>query len=243
MKTLCFKLYGDLAHFKPYYTTSSPTTFLSMPPTAVFGLLGAILGLERNNNEYYKRLRDAGTRVGVGSLKRFRKISFGINLINTKGNYWVPTNKNSNGPRTPTRYEYIVNPEYLIFISMEDKILLNELAMRVYNHAPCYSLCLGLSELIADFRFLFYKESQEISRPENHMEMSSAVPLNILTSSDAIAVIAGLSYAKERYVKSFMENRVPADYVDVILSVNGTKPLLKPDIVYTVDDLNFTFIT
>ena len=121
MKTLCFRLYGDFGHFRPYYTTSSPTTYSLMPPTSIFGVLGAVLGLDRNENAYYRVLTEAGTKVGIGPVHRIRKMSLGINLVNTKGNYWIPTDKNSSGPRTPTRYEYVVKPDYLIFISMENR--------------------------------------------------------------------------------------------------------------------------
>ena len=242
MKTLCFRLYGDYGHFRPYYTTSSPTTYSLMPPTTIFGVLGAVLGLERKKNEYYHTLAEAGTKIGIGPVDHIRKMSLGINLINTKGNYWIPTLKNSNGPRTPTRYEYVVKPDYLIYVAMENTDLLDNLAARIEDHKPYYSVSLGLSELLGDFEFVFYKEANGLKNTDEFVALSSAVPLDLLSSQNAISVVHGISYAKERYVKNFLEDRVPGAYVDAIFSINGAKPLMKPDIAYEAENYIFTFL-
>lgn len=62
-----------------------------MPPTAIMGVIGTILGLEKD--KYYKILQEAGTRIGVGIVSPVRKKNIGINLVNTKGDYWIPTSK------------------------------------------------------------------------------------------------------------------------------------------------------
>jgi CRISPR-associated protein Cas5h len=154
MKCVCFKLKGDYGHFKPYYTTSSPTTYSIMPPTALFGLIGAILGLSKEGNLYYSTLEEAGLKVGIGLLTPLRKASMSTNLINTKGNFWVPTSRNANGMRTPTRYEYVIGQEYLIFVSMSDELLLDELADRLEKHKFAYSISMGLAGLLAEAEFL-----------------------------------------------------------------------------------------
>lgn len=242
MKTLCFRLYGDYGHFRPYYTTSSPTTYSLMPPTSIFGVLGAVLGLERKDDAYYHALKEAGTKVGIGPVRHLRKMSLGINLINTKGNYWIPTTKNSSGPRTPTRYEYVVKPDYLIFVAMEDADLLDRLADRIKSHKPYYSVCLGLSELLGDFEFIFYGEAKEITKVDSYVSLSTAVLLDSLTSKNAISIAHGINYVKERYVKCFLGDRVPGAYIDAIFSINGIKPLLMPDIAYEVKNYIFTFM-
>lgn len=220
MKTLCFKLKGDFGHFKPYYTTSSPITYSLIPPTAIFGVIGAILGLERKNDEYYSKLLKAGMQVGAGIVNPVKKRTFGINLINTKGDYWVPTKRNPSGVRTPTRYEYVINPEYLIFITMKDGTLLDTLAGMVKKHLSCYSICLGLSELLADFEFIFYSDVEAIVNSQSYLPMCSAVPISMLKAKDSIAIEPGIFYNKERYVKKFGNMRVPIEYVDVVFPVD-----------------------
>ena len=47
MKVLVFDIYGDLAHFRKFYTTSSPLTFPFPPPSTIKGMLGAIIGVDK----------------------------------------------------------------------------------------------------------------------------------------------------------------------------------------------------
>jgi CRISPR-associated protein Cas5h len=239
---LCFKLKGDLGHFKPYYTTSSPTTYSLIPPMAIFGVIGAILGFERKNDEYYFKLVKAGTRVGAGIINPVKKRVFGINLINTKDNYWVPTKKNPTGVRTPIRYEYVVKPEYLVFVTMSELSLLDSLAEMVKKHLSCYSVCLGLSELLADFEYVFYSDVETIVDSKSYLPICSAVPMALLKEKDAIALEPGVFYNKERYVKVFDNMRIPADYVDVVFPANGKKAKLKCSSVYKYCDYYFTFM-
>ena len=56
MKCLVFDIKGDYGHFKKYYTTSSPLTFSIPPRTTVSGMIGALIGLDKE--EYLKERRD-----------------------------------------------------------------------------------------------------------------------------------------------------------------------------------------
>jgi len=47
MKVLVFDLFGDFAHFRKYYTTTSPLTFSFPPPPTIAGILGAIYGASK----------------------------------------------------------------------------------------------------------------------------------------------------------------------------------------------------
>ncbi|PKM50351.1 MAG: type I-B CRISPR-associated protein Cas5 [Firmicutes bacterium HGW-Firmicutes-7] len=241
MKCVCFKLKGDYGHFRPYYTTSSPTTYSLMPPTSIFGLIGAILGLEKIENSYYQVLIKAGLRVGIGVITPVKKVSMSTNLINTKGNYWVPTGRNTSGVRTPTKYEYVVGQEYLIFAAMEDERLLEELAIRLEEHCFAYSISLGLSGLIADAELICFEEVQKVEK-EEYQEVDSAVNIQESGQKIQIHISPDIQYCRERYVKQFGKNRVPLDYVDVLFSANGRKIKVKCKKVYQMQDYIFTFL-
>ena len=47
MKCLVFKVRGDYARFRKSYTTTSALTYLLIHPVAVRGLIGAMLGIDR----------------------------------------------------------------------------------------------------------------------------------------------------------------------------------------------------
>lgn len=241
MKCVCFKLTGDYGHYRPYYTTSSPTTYSLMPPTSIYGLIGAILGLDKNDNYYYKELENAKTRVGIGLLTSVKKASMSTNLVNTKNNYWVPSSRNSAGPRTPTRFEYVVGQEYLVFVTMEDELLIDEFANRLANHCFAYGISLGLSNLIADAELLCYDALQKIS-VNDYIEMDSAVPIDKIEKEKGIKVLPDIKYCKERYVKKFGENRIPLEYVDVLFSTNAKKISVKCNEVYSLNDYKITFL-
>lgn len=241
VKCLCFKLKGDYAHFRPYYTTSSPTTYSLMPPTSIYGLLGAILGLDKNENYYYKVLSNAKTRVGIGPIKSIRKTIMGTNLVNTKNNYWVPTNKNSSGPRTPTRFEYLVDIEYLIFVSMEDEKLLDELSNRVRNHEIAYSISMGLANLLADIEFVIFDKLNE-NITKDYIQLDTSVSIDKISTSNGIKIISNIKYCKERYVKEFGDNRIPLSYIDVLFSCDGNNISVKCDEIYSLGNFNIAFL-
>lgn len=212
-----------------------------MPPTAVMGLLGAILGLEKK--KYTHVLQQAGTRIGVGIVKPIKKKIFGINLVNTKDNYWIPTSLNPAGPRTPTRFEFLVNPEYLIFITMTDAELLNLLASKIEKHETCYSVSMGLAWLLADFKPVAFDYAQKICNCSQPLEFWSAAPLTLLDPKKGIGIKPGVKYSKERLVKSFSEERKPAEYVDAVFSLNGEKPHFLVSEAYKLGNMNFCFLT
>jgi len=241
LKVLCFRFYGDFGHFRPYFTTTSPITYSLIPPTSVMGVLGAILGLDKN--EYTHVLQKAETRIGVGIVNPIRKKTFGINLINTKDNYWIPTSTNPNGPRTPTRYEFLINPEYLVFVTMADSELLNILASKIEKHETCYSVSMGLAWLLADFKPVAFDHAQKIDDLTKPMEFWSAVPLSLLDPAKGIGIKSGVKYCKERFVKYFGADRKPVEYVDAVFSVSGENAQFLTSEAYRLNDMNFCFLT
>lgn len=239
MRVLNFEIFGDFAHFRPYYTTSSPITYTMIPPTTVYGILGAILGLEKE--QYNEILKSKGTKIGIGIKNEVKKISLGVNLVNTKGNYWVPTRKNSNGPRTPTKYEFLKDVCYSIFVTIEDEKMMEQLVQKVKNHMPYYTISLGLANLIADIKYINDGQAQEIQK-EDYIELETVVDIEKLKGKDAIDLGKGITYAKERFVKQLKENREPERYVDVLYSLKAEKLSVKTIGTYQLGEKVFTFI-
>lgn len=239
MKVLMFRLFGDYGHYRPYYTTSSPTTYSFMPPATVIGLIGGILGLDRS--EYYEILTKSKIKVGIGLEAPVKKMTFSTNLINTKGDYWVPTQRNANGPRTPTRYEYVKDPDYMIYVTMEEEELLDTLAQRVRSHCPVYSISLGLAGLLGDIEFITYSEP-EYREGDNDILLDTAVPLSALKDVDGFRLMENTRYCREQYVSSFEGDRVPASYVDVLFSPNQKQIMVKPKGFYHLNGKNFVFL-
>ena len=82
MKCLVFKVRGDYARFRKSYTTTSALTYLLIHPVAVRGLIGAMLGIDRE--KLYEKTKDIEVAIIVNTL--FACIYFSLNNPRTKAN-------------------------------------------------------------------------------------------------------------------------------------------------------------
>jgi len=216
---LIFDLFGDFAHFRKYYSTSSPVTFSVVPPITVLGVIGAILGLEKRENQYLRILNEANTRVAIQLLHPVNKIRMGINLVNTKNNIWVPKQRKE-GARTQIRYEFLKNVAYRLYVSMDNQTLLQKLIEMVKEHKSFYTICLGISELLADFRFWGEKEFQWREGVDEFVDVDSTVPLDFILR-DGINLIGGKRYLKERMPMKMNHLREVLCYGDLLVEMQG----------------------
>ena len=95
-KILVFDVWGEYAHFRKYYTTTSPLSFSIPPRTAISGLMGAIIGLSKD--EYLKYFSKEQAQIAVRILNPIKKVRLAENLINTKDDYFIPIKKGAHGP-------------------------------------------------------------------------------------------------------------------------------------------------
>ena len=108
MKCLVFKVRGDYARFRKSYTTTSALTYLLIHPVAVRGLIGAMLGIDRE--KLYEKTKDI--EVAIQVVNQVRKDMQSFNLVNMKPNDKIF--------RFPSNIEFLRNVEYRIFIKAED---------------------------------------------------------------------------------------------------------------------------
>ncbi len=218
MKLLVFKIFGDLAFFRKFYTTSSPLTFPFPPPPTVRGMIAAILGLKKN--EYLEKTRELWIGVKINSpIKKFR---LGLNLINTKssGRRFEPTliaeKKENKNPRTQIKAEFIKDPSYTLYIASE-----NNLFMKLYEllkeHKTHYTLSLGLSELLADFEFIGCYEAEKLEAAE---KIHSVIPVASVKELDLEKIS---KIGKERIPVHMLPDRTVVKYEDVLFSLDGEK--------------------
>ncbi|TCL54668.1 CRISPR-associated protein Cas5h [Hydrogenispora ethanolica] len=219
MKILVFDIWSDFGHFRKYYTTSSPLTFSFPPPPTVAGMLGAIIG--SNKESYLRDFSLDNMRLGIQLINPVRKIRLGINLINTKDNYWKPVHKKKHAPRTPIRTEFLHNPAFRIYIHHQDDALFTKLANLVKRHYAHYTLSMGLSELLADFRWVGLYEGQ--LRPPNLDELVSVIPEKYF-KGDNLILETERRYFKERIPVYMTPERIVESYDNVIWEAEG-KPL------------------
>lgn len=218
---LVFDIWGDYAHFRKFYTTSSPLSFSIPPRTAISGLIGAIIGLQKE--DYLRHFSKNQAQIGVRLLAPVKKTRLGINHINTKDNNWTLIRKKGHEPRTQIRTEFLKDPKYRVYVYHKDKSIYNNLHDYLRAHKSVYTPCLGLSELISNFSFVGEYSLKEFN--ESETLIASAVPVsNLLGHSDSITFEAGKKYYKERIPIEMTPERIVTEYGEVIYEAEG-KPI------------------
>ncbi len=164
MRIIAFKIWGDFAHFRRHFTTSSPLTHSLPPPSALRGLIGAIVGL--GSDKYPDALSQDKCQIGVRLLKPLKKLRLPLNYLDTKDGAWVV--KAPKGRlHTQVRVEFLKNPAFEVFFHHEDYSFMDKLSYRLKNHQTVFTPYLGLSECLANFEFLWdeiVKPREETSR-------------------------------------------------------------------------------
>jgi len=169
-KVLVFDVWGEYAHFRKYYTTTSPLTFSIPPRTSLSGLIGAILGYGKK--DYIPKLSKSQAMIAVRLMHPVKKMRLAENLIDTKK---AGRHMNEISQRTQIRFELLKDPSFRIFFSHKDQAVQNRLRELLCEHKCVYTPCLGLSEHIADFRYVGEVEAAE-EVPREHEYIASAVP-------------------------------------------------------------------
>lgn len=225
MKVLTFDIFADLAHFRKFYTTTSPLSFSFPPPPTVAGILGSIYGTDKRNNQYLKLFNLNHCKIAIQILEPIRKIRMGLNLLETKGkNIKIPMSDKKH-LRTQIRTEFIKNPKYRIYIYHQDSNIMDQLCDRVKNHSPFFNVSLGLSQLLANFNFYGLFEAYLSSKNEV-VEIITPITIQNLIS-ESLQFEPGKKYFKEKMPILMNPNRVVERYDHVIYEPEGKSILAQ----------------
>jgi CRISPR-associated protein Cas5h len=211
-ETALLDIWGDYAFFRRGYTTTSPLTYPFPTRTALSGLISAILGLERDS--YYDTFSERNSAFALQIISPIRKIRIKQNLIDTNTGFYLWNNK---GQRAQIPFEYIKEPKYRVYVSLEGK-LFDRLVSLLKEHESVYTPYLGISECIANFRYIGTFEANEQNTDGREMEISSLIPNDKATR---IKLEAGKRYGKIT-VPGFMDKtRVVRKFLSFIYEENG----------------------
>lgn len=231
MKVLVFDIWGDYGHFRKFFTTSSPLTFSFPPPSTIAGILGAICGVGKD--EYLKVFSFETCKIGLKIASPVKKIRMGINLINTKDFNWQPIQTKYHEPRTQIRTEFLKDPYFRIYVSHEDGGIFKVLEQNVREHKSVYSVSLGLSELLADFKYVGVLEAEELK--DVFTEISTPIVAGNLIDS-GIAIEQGKKYFKEKMPVRMNPDRVVEVYDDVIYEPDGQTIKARVKTCYRIEN-------
>lgn len=148
-----FKLSGEYALFKKPFANNQPQSFVIPPKTAILGMIGAIMGWRKE--EYIAKLPFEKFFYAVRLLtSNIKKDLTGINLMQGKSakftfNENPIKNPPERGRRSPTRFEFLKDMEWEIFLIIKDNEIQDEFFERLQLKTFVYCPYLGLQSLFA----------------------------------------------------------------------------------------------
>lgn len=168
---LVFDVWGEYAHFRKYYTTTSPLTFSIPPRTAMCGLIAGIIGIDKD--EYLKHFTKEKADIAVRLLAPVKKVRVAENLIDTKRALMMSRIKN----RTQIRFEFLKDAKFRIYFRHSDSEIYAKTREFLEDHKCVYTPCLGLSEHIANFRFVGEMKCKKVEGNNDFVRIDSVIPI------------------------------------------------------------------
>ncbi len=224
MKCLVFKVRGDYARFRKSYTTTSALTYLLIHPVAVRGLIGAVLGI--NREELYEKTKDI--KVAVQVINEIKKDMQSFNLINMKSSDKIF--------RFPSNVEFLRDVEYRLFIKSDENII-SELEKSLKQGEFVFTPYLGASEHIAKIEYEGVYNCEKL--PNGNHQVISAVDLESNTidfgDDDIMLTTDNIPIDNDK-------NREYIKYKKVIFATDENKISVNTDNCYKVGEYNVVFL-
>jgi len=208
---LIFDLKGPFAHFRSFYTNSSSLSYCCPPRTVVMGIVGGILGLEKDS--YYEDFSCERCKIAVSLRLPLRKVMQTVNYVNTKQSEGGERAVNLSAGRTQIPLEIILPPPGNAF-----------LVYRIFFHHPAFEArlrellregkavfppYLGVTEFIAKAEFVDFIEGENIRESNSdfqYVEIHSVLPVSKL-EREGLLLEEGKQYIKELMPVEFNSQR------------------------------------
>jgi len=218
MKIVVFDIWGDYGHFRIPYTTSSPLTFPVPPKTAIYGIIGAILGYDKAS--YLDNFQDKRWKVAIGIKNEVVSTRIPENFINTKSVKLFARMPIGKSCRTQINMEFLKNPYYRIYVTSTCEEELLRLSKHLKAHKSVYTVSLGISECLANFKYVG-TYSGEI-KYSDFTEISSILPLSLVQNASRINFLTeGTKYLRIHLPLEMKDDRELVESDDFILEVTG----------------------
>jgi CRISPR-associated protein Cas5h len=225
-KVLIFDIGSEYGHFRKFNTTTSPLTYSIPPRPAIVGLLGAILGIEReigvdkfNDNviPLAKLFSKDSADIAVQILNPIKKTNIAFNLLDTEKTASSFFNIKQ---RTQIEFELLKNPTFRIFVSLYDDKIFEELKSRVQSNKSFFTPYLGLSQFTATIQFKDIVQAFKLNS-NDFIEILTAINLNNTERQFEFQRNAEFKYNSDTMPIELATNRVVTEYAEIIIETNG----------------------
>lgn len=220
MEAVIFDISGTYALFKKPYSPLSPVSFPVPPPTAIFGIVGTIIGLGKD--EYLNVIKgwdNDAVRVGIQLLRPIQRYRTGLNLLRTKGTkFFRPAYKET---RTQVPAEFLKDPGFRIFFAHEETDLLDELEERLKAGCTEYTPYLGIAQCIAQVTWQGHFEVKEINTEQSEMRFNCVIP--VTTTQAKVTFEPRIRLTRLRVPARMQPDRTVVRFEDVIVDESAHK--------------------
>lgn len=224
---LVFDVCSEYAHFRKYYTTTSPLTFSIPSRTAICGLIAGIIGLGKD--EYLNYFIKKRANIAVKILAPVKKVRIAENLIDTKRAAMMSRIKT----RTQIRFEFLKDAKFRIYFQHTDPEVYGKVRDFLINHKCVYTPCLGLSENIANFSFVGEMKCEEM----NNCEMVKIDSVILVPNNSQIEIdFEKGEYFYETLPIEMKVDRSVCEYSKVVFERNGAKVAAKVGKFWELDN-------
>ena len=245
---LIFDISGEYGHFRKYNTTTSPLTYSIPTRTAIAGILGAILGMEREVldgvypkgaepvQEFFSKERSS---VAVQIMRPVKKENIGFNLINTKTSFYNLTRAG----RTQIEFELLKDVHYRIYLTMADAAKFEELTERIVNKKHHFTPYLGLAQFTTQVDFIRRATACEVISDGGFTEIITAVNMSKLQGGVPVEFQREYFYSVNNMPIAMNRNREVLEYSEVLIEKNGNPLRVRVSEYYTIDGIgNILFL-
>ncbi len=215
MQAHAFSISFFTAHFKRHETKKFRSSYILPPPTVIWGILGAIFGVEREQ---------------LSEFARKNNLSVGAELYDFKG---LATEKATLMPwddgtkmfiRTVEDFEFLIEPRYLVGVSAKEE-LIRELEKRIEKRNFEFDIYGGISDC-----FLKDIKNENDAKFIEQTKVRGMIPANIITGFSQVA--EGSRIIRVLYLNTFFYQGFNVEFKvkEPIKTVNGIA-------VWDVDDV------
>lgn len=208
-----FEVSGRMAMFRKPYTTTSSVSFPFPPPTALAGMIAAIVGISNGSGEkgfkadFWERME--GTRV---ALRILHPVSWHRETIN----FWNAKEPQKN-PHIQVRHQFLSNPKYRVFV---DGALSEVLKDKLVRGSFVYTPYLGVAYALSEMKYLgeFCNEESPLpTRVNTIVPLLNGVEIDILETGGVFREDVPFSMDVDRGLKQS---------IPVLYAPSGEKEIL-----------------
>jgi CRISPR-associated protein Cas5h len=230
-KILVFDISADYAQFKKYFTNMSPLTFSIPPRTVISGIIGAIIGLDKEGNP--ENFLEENSFIALKINKPVHKVKLPTNYLKTVSIKHFSKFKE----HKPTNVEYLKTPSFRIYFSHNDGNIYEKLKNNLEEHKSFYTLNLGISSCLANFAFI--GEFCTIQKNKQLCEISSVIPVqdinNIVFEDDIMIQQCTLP-------NIMLNDREITEYKEFLYEATGKKLSIELEKYYHIEHLRENII-